>query len=75
MNSTIYGRVLNILNVYNFGFPQGEMVQNILRIYLETSGSTSDLLDELACTILPQVHGKMFLWALLCMKFDAIWKL
>ncbi|CAA7045362.1 unnamed protein product [Microthlaspi erraticum] len=33
---------------------KGEMVQNILRIYLETSGSTSDLLDELACTILPQ---------------------
>ncbi|KAL0716629.1 hypothetical protein Bca4012_065951 [Brassica carinata] len=33
---------------------KSEMVQNILRIYLETSGSTSDLLDELACTILPQ---------------------
>ncbi|AEE83532.2 fanconi anemia group D2 protein [Arabidopsis thaliana] len=32
----------------------GEMVQTILRIYLEASGSTSDLLDELACTILPQ---------------------
>ncbi|EFH46527.1 hypothetical protein ARALYDRAFT_915332 [Arabidopsis lyrata subsp. lyrata] len=37
-----------------FGFPQGEMVQTILRIYLEASGSTSDLLDELACNILPQ---------------------
>ncbi|CAN8324527.1 unnamed protein product [Cochlearia groenlandica] len=33
---------------------KGEMVQNVLRIYLETSGSTTDLLDELACTILPQ---------------------
>ncbi|ESQ56066.1 hypothetical protein EUTSA_v10024215mg [Eutrema salsugineum] len=33
---------------------KGEMVQTILRIYLEASGSTSDLLDELACTILPQ---------------------
>lgn len=33
---------------------KGEMVQNILRIYLETSGSPSDLLNELACTTLPQ---------------------
>ncbi|XP_020874500.1 Fanconi anemia group D2 protein homolog [Arabidopsis lyrata subsp. lyrata] len=33
---------------------KGEMVQTILRIYLEASGSTSDLLDELACNILPQ---------------------
>jgi len=57
--------VLNLLNVYSFGSVQGEMVQTILRIYLEASGSTSDLLDELACTILPQVHGKIFLWVLL----------
>ncbi|XVF20995.1 hypothetical protein REPUB_Repub12eG0052600 [Reevesia pubescens] len=34
---------------------KGEIIQKILRIYLEYSESTSDLLDELACTILPQV--------------------
>ncbi|XP_010532525.1 PREDICTED: Fanconi anemia group D2 protein homolog isoform X2 [Tarenaya hassleriana] len=34
---------------------RGEMIQNILRIYLEASESTSDLLNELACTVLPQV--------------------
>ncbi|KAJ0027301.1 hypothetical protein Pint_36585 [Pistacia integerrima] len=34
---------------------KGEIVQKILWIYLEHSESTTDLLDELACTILPQV--------------------
>ncbi|XVF81614.1 hypothetical protein PTKIN_Ptkin15bG0169300 [Pterospermum kingtungense] len=34
---------------------KGEIVQKILRIYLEYTESTSDLLDELACKILPQV--------------------
>ncbi|XP_022759064.1 Fanconi anemia group D2 protein homolog isoform X2 [Durio zibethinus] len=34
---------------------KGEIVQRILRNYLEYTESTSDLLDELACTILPQV--------------------
>lgn len=61
VDRAFYGSALNILNVNSFGFLQGEMVQNILRIYLETSGSTSDLLDELACTILPQVNGIFFL--------------
>jgi hypothetical protein len=31
------------------------MVQKVLHIYLENSDSPSDLLDELACSILPQV--------------------
>lgn len=34
---------------------QGEIIQKMLHIYLENSESTSDLLDELACNILPQV--------------------
>lgn len=63
--------VFNIVNVCGFGFLQGEMVQTTLRIYLEASGSTSDLLDELACTILPQVHGKIFLGSTF-IEFEAI---
>lgn len=34
---------------------RGEIIQKMLHIYLENSESTSDLLDELACYILPQV--------------------
>ncbi|KAK4833935.1 hypothetical protein QYF36_013666 [Acer negundo] len=34
---------------------KGEIIQKILWIYLEYSASTTDLLDELACSILPQV--------------------
>ncbi|KAF8413568.1 hypothetical protein HHK36_001559 [Tetracentron sinense] len=34
---------------------KGEIIQKILHIYLENSDSTSDLLDELACSVLPQV--------------------
>ncbi|KAL5739450.1 hypothetical protein ACOSQ2_028630 [Xanthoceras sorbifolium] len=34
---------------------KGEIVQKVLWIYLEYSASTTDLLDELACSILPQV--------------------
>ena len=30
-------------------------MQKILQVYLENSESTSDLLHELACSILPQV--------------------
>lgn len=36
-------------------FSQGEIVQRILQIYLGNSESTSDLLHELAFSILPQV--------------------
>ncbi|XP_062170326.1 uncharacterized protein LOC133876038 [Alnus glutinosa] len=36
---------------------KGEMVQKVLHIYLENSDSPSDLLDELACSILPQVSS------------------
>lgn len=32
------------------------MIQKILQIYLKYSESTSDLLNELACTVLPQVY-------------------
>lgn len=35
---------------------QGEMVQKILHIYLRNNDSISDALNELACSILPQVH-------------------
>ncbi|THU74124.1 hypothetical protein C4D60_Mb04t30040 [Musa balbisiana] len=34
---------------------KGDMIQKILQIYLKYSESTSDLLNELACTVLPQV--------------------
>nr|KJB10666.1 hypothetical protein B456_001G214900 [Gossypium raimondii] len=42
-------------NLENGWKNKGEMVQKILRTYLEYDESISDLLDELACTILPQV--------------------
>ncbi|GMY31923.1 Fanconi anemia group D2 protein homolog isoform X1 [Fagus crenata] len=35
---------------------KGEIIQKTLHIYLENNESTSDLLDELACSILPQVY-------------------
>lgn len=34
---------------------KGDLIQKILQIYLKNSESTSDLLDELACSVLPQV--------------------
>lgn len=34
---------------------KGEMIQKILRLYLGNCQSTSDALDDLACSILPQV--------------------
>ncbi|URD96210.1 Fanconi anemia group D2 protein [Musa troglodytarum] len=34
---------------------KGDMIQKILQIYLKYSESTTDLLDELACIVLPQV--------------------
>ncbi|XP_058097444.1 uncharacterized protein LOC131242659 isoform X2 [Magnolia sinica] len=34
---------------------KGEIIQRTLHIYLKNNESTSDLLDELACSILPQV--------------------
>ncbi|OVA07427.1 hypothetical protein BVC80_8713g9 [Macleaya cordata] len=34
---------------------KGDIIQKILHIYLENSDSTADLLEELACSILPQV--------------------
>lgn len=34
---------------------QGDIIQKILRIYLQNSESTSDLLDQLAGSVLPQV--------------------
>ncbi|XP_042440360.1 Fanconi anemia group D2 protein homolog isoform X1 [Zingiber officinale] len=34
---------------------RGDMIQKILQIYLKYSESTSELLDELACKVLPQV--------------------
>ncbi|XP_020271139.1 Fanconi anemia group D2 protein homolog, partial [Asparagus officinalis] len=37
------------------GKNKGDIVQKILQIYLKNSESTSDLLDELACSVLPQV--------------------
>ncbi|KAL7120198.1 hypothetical protein ACP275_02G108500 [Erythranthe tilingii] len=36
---------------------KGEMVQKILRIYLTNCQSTSDSLNELACSVLPQVSS------------------
>ncbi|KAM5580264.1 hypothetical protein ABKV19_009822 [Rosa sericea] len=41
-------------NLDNGWKSKGETVQKILRIYLDNSGSTPDLLDELSCSILPQ---------------------
>uniref|UniRef100_A0A0D9WVL7 Fanconi anemia group D2 protein n=1 Tax=Leersia perrieri TaxID=77586 RepID=A0A0D9WVL7_9ORYZ len=34
---------------------KGELIQKILQTYLKNSESTSDLLDELACSVLPQM--------------------
>lgn len=34
---------------------QGDLIPRILQIYLRNSESTSVLLDELACSVLPQV--------------------
>lgn len=42
-------------NLENGWKSKGEIVQKILRIYLEYSESTSDLLVELSCSVLPQV--------------------
>ncbi|KAK8957970.1 hypothetical protein KSP39_PZI000438 [Platanthera zijinensis] len=36
----------------------GDIIQKILQIYLTNTECTSDLLNELACSILPQVHAK-----------------
>ncbi|KAI3921745.1 hypothetical protein MKX01_005434 [Papaver californicum] len=36
---------------------KGDMIQKILHIYLEYSDSTADLLEEHACSILPQGHS------------------
>nr|XP_011467650.1 PREDICTED: Fanconi anemia group D2 protein [Fragaria vesca subsp. vesca] len=41
-------------NLDNGWKSKGETVQKILRIYLDNSGSTPDLLNELSCSILPQ---------------------
>ncbi|KAL8061718.1 hypothetical protein ABFX02_02G103500 [Erythranthe guttata] len=38
---------------------KGEMVQKILRIYLANCQSTSDSLNELACSVLPQVSSSV----------------
>ncbi|GAV74416.1 hypothetical protein CFOL_v3_17896 [Cephalotus follicularis] len=55
---------------------KGDIVRKILLIYLENSKSTLDLLDELACSILPQVstvaddhHG----FPTLCPATFAVW--
>ncbi|XP_048327057.2 uncharacterized protein LOC107405260 isoform X1 [Ziziphus jujuba] len=44
-------------NLENGWRSKGEVVQKILCIYLENSDSTSALLDELACSILPQASS------------------
>ncbi|CAK7340364.1 unnamed protein product [Dovyalis caffra] len=44
-------------NLENGWKNKGEIVQKILRIYLENSDSKSDLLEELACSILPEVSS------------------
>ncbi|XP_021907461.1 Fanconi anemia group D2 protein isoform X2 [Carica papaya] len=36
---------------------KGELVQKTLQIYLQTAESTSDVLDELTCSILPQMSA------------------
>lgn len=45
---------------------QGDIIQRTLHIYLKNNDSTSDLLDELGCSVLTQVH--MFLWQNLSME-------
>lgn len=47
--------VFEYMVVKTFCCLQGEIIQKMLHIYLENSELTSDLLDELACSILPQV--------------------
>ncbi|XP_042478961.1 Fanconi anemia group D2 protein homolog isoform X2 [Macadamia integrifolia] len=42
-------------NLENGWRNKGEIIQKILQIYLKNSASNSDPLDELACSILPQV--------------------
>ncbi|KAJ6332276.1 hypothetical protein OIU76_010629 [Salix suchowensis] len=42
-------------NIENGWKNKGEIIQKILQIYLENSESKSDLLDKLACSILPVV--------------------
>ncbi|RZC45948.1 hypothetical protein C5167_038896 [Papaver somniferum] len=44
-------------NLPNGSKSKGDMIQKILHIYLEYSDSTADLLEEHACSILPQVHS------------------
>ncbi|KAF3445135.1 hypothetical protein FNV43_RR14828 [Rhamnella rubrinervis] len=44
-------------NLENGWRSKGEIVQKILCVYLENSDSTPALLDELACTILPQASS------------------
>ncbi|XP_020537844.1 Fanconi anemia group D2 protein homolog isoform X2 [Jatropha curcas] len=44
-------------NLENGWKNKGEVVEKILCIYLENSESKSDLLDELACNVLPQVSS------------------
>ncbi|GAB4842861.1 hypothetical protein Ancab_012839 [Ancistrocladus abbreviatus] len=47
-------------NLENGWKSQGETIGKILHIYLDNSDSTPDALDELACSILPQVStGRM----------------
>ncbi|KAJ9185042.1 hypothetical protein P3X46_004717 [Hevea brasiliensis] len=45
------------VNLENGWKNKGEIMQKILYIYMENSESKSDLLDELACSILPQVSS------------------
>ncbi|XP_059658888.1 uncharacterized protein LOC132305230 [Cornus florida] len=45
-------------NLEKSGKNKGEIVQKILHMYLRNSGSTFDLLDEFACSILPQVPSR-----------------
>lgn len=45
-------------------------MQKILRIYLEYTESPSDLLDELACKILPQVYE--FVEHICCIRSEAV---
>ncbi|GMG98870.1 hypothetical protein Nepgr_000710 [Nepenthes gracilis] len=48
------------VNLENGWKGQSETLEKILRIYLENSGPTSDVVNELACSLLPQASsGKM----------------
>ncbi|GAB2275188.1 hypothetical protein Dimus_009950 [Dionaea muscipula] len=44
-------------NLQNSWKGQGEIIEMILRTYLENSGSTSDAVEELACSVLPQLSA------------------